>query len=238
MFISALATRLRRIPVRFHWSLALFPLLLLGLDAIGARDARGPGHEMIYAAFIFASILLHELGHAVAAHSVGIRTREVTLHLVGGHARLERHPGSGREELLIALAGPAVNVAIAVVLLGLRFTGAIPASSLANELAILNLALALFNMLPLFPLDGGRALRAVLSFVMSHAGATTVAASCGVVAGALMILLSMEYGAPVVGLVAFFLAFGSYVEGKAVMQALAMAEAREKRSPVGAPRRA
>ncbi|MEO0958605.1 MAG: M50 family metallopeptidase [Pseudomonadota bacterium] len=224
--MTALLTRLRRIPVRFHWSIALFPLLLLGLDAIGAREARAPGWEVIYAAMIFASILLHEFGHAVAAHAVGIRTREVTLHLLGGHARLERMPKGAREELIIALAGPAVNVAIAVVLLTLRFTGALPPGSMANELAVLNLALALFNMLPLFPLDGGRALRAVLSFGLGHLSATTIAASCGVLLAAGFMLLSIEHRAPVVGLVALFLAFGSYVEGKAAVQIMARAQAR------------
>ncbi|MEL6480575.1 MAG: site-2 protease family protein [Pseudomonadota bacterium] len=229
MLVSALRSRLRRIPVTFHWSLALFPMLLIGLDAVGAREVRGVGQEAIFAVMIFASILLHELGHAVGASFVGIRTREVALHLLGGHVRLARHPQGGREELIIALAGPAVNIAIAMLLLGLRFSGAIPSDSMASELAVLNLALALFNLLPLFPLDGGRVLRAVLSFGMSHLGATTLAASCGVVLAAGLMVLSIDMGAPVVGLIALFLAFGSYVEGKAAVQAVTAAKAARRR---------
>ncbi|MEL6768760.1 MAG: site-2 protease family protein [Pseudomonadota bacterium] len=229
MLVTALLARLRRIPVTFHWSLALFPVLLVVLDAVGAREVRGVGQEAIFAVMIFASILLHELGHAVGAHLVGIRTREVALHVLGGHVRLDRQPKSGREELIIALAGPAVNIAIAVLLLGLRFADAIPSDSMASELAVLNLALALFNMLPLFPLDGGRVLRAVLSFGMSHLGATTLAASFGVLLAAGLMLLSIDLGAPVVGLIALFLAFGSYVEGKAAVQVVAAAKAARRR---------
>ncbi|MEM6942786.1 MAG: M50 family metallopeptidase [Pseudomonadota bacterium] len=211
----------RRVPVRFHWSLALLPLLLIGLDLIGARELRGLGNEAIYVALIFASILFHELGHVIAAYFVGIRTREISLHVLGGSARLERHPENGREELIIVLAGPAVNIAIAVVLLALRFSGAIGSDTVASELAVLNLALAIFNMLPLLPLDGGRALRAVLSFVTDHLRATTLAASCGVIGATLLVLFSVQMGAPLVAAVALFLAFGSYVEGKAAVQAFA-----------------
>ncbi|MEM6422676.1 MAG: site-2 protease family protein, partial [Pseudomonadota bacterium] len=217
---------IKRTPVHFHWSLALFPLLLLGLDAIGAREARGLGVEVLFGLCIFGSIALHEIGHVVAARWVGIQARSITLHVIGGHARLARQPRSGREELIVALAGPAVNFAIAAALLTLVFSGLTQGTDIVSELAALNLAIALFNMLPLFPLDGGRALRAGLSLVMGHVPATTLAASVGIMLSAALILLSFSIEAPVVGLVALALAFASYVEGKAVLQQFAPAPER------------
>lgn len=224
-------SRLCRTPVRVHWSLALFPLLLLALDALGARDARSLGEEARYAAFIFGSIALHEIGHVVAAWWLGIRTRAITLHLIGGHAQLERLPANGREELIVVLAGPAVNLAIAAALLALFFVGAIPSGSMATEIAVLNLAIAIFNMLPLFPLDGGRALRAALSFRMGHVRATTFAASVGVLSATTLMAFSLHIAAPVVTLIALVFAFTSYVEGKAVAQAFAAPAASAGRGP-------
>ncbi|MEM6676298.1 MAG: site-2 protease family protein [Pseudomonadota bacterium] len=218
MLTAVLPAFFRRVPVTFHWSLVLLPVLLLAFDALGLRPFRGVGEEAIYLALIFASILLHELGHVVAAHAMGIRTQGVTLHLLGGAAKLAHQPQRPLQELAIVLAGPAVNVTIAVGLLALRFSGAIPSGSMASELAIINLAIALFNMLPLFPLDGARALRAGLALVLGRLRATTWAASGGVILGTGLLLASMHHAAPVIGLAAVLLALASYVEGKAALQ--------------------
>ena len=139
---------------------------------------------------LFACVGLHELGHALAARGYGIRTRDITLYPIGGVARLERMPEKPSAEIAIALAGPAVNVSIALLLGGLMFaadalTG--PAASLTaghldgflGRLFWGNVGLVLFNLIPAFPMDGGRVLRAVLCWCTSRVTATTVAGWVG-----------------------------------------------------------
>lgn len=137
---------------------------------------------------LFTCVLLHEFGHIFMARHYGVRTPDVILLPIGGLARLERMPEEPRQELLIAAAGPAVTLAIAVVLFGLlRLAGAPldtsqldPASSgLAQQVMWVNVALLLFNLLPIFPMDGGRMLRALLAMRMGLPRATRVAARIG-----------------------------------------------------------
>jgi Zn-dependent protease len=123
----------------------------------------------------FGCVLLHELGHALAARRFGIGTSDITLYPIGGVARLTRMPRAPGVELLIALAGPAVNLAIAAGLYPLaRVTGGFPADLLA-----VNLVLALFNLIPAFPMDGGRVLRALMGGWVGRARATSFAATVG-----------------------------------------------------------
>ena len=123
----------------------------------------------------FGCVLLHELGHALAARRFGIGTSDITLYPIGGVARLTRMPRAPGVELLIALAGPAVNLAIAVGLYPLARGGG---EFLADLLAV-NLVLALFNLIPAFPMDGGRVLRALLGGWIGRARATSFAAAVG-----------------------------------------------------------
>lgn len=142
---------------------------------------------------LFASIVLHELGHALTARRYGIGTADITLYLFGGVARLRRMPRSAGPELLIALAGPAVNFAIAlglVAVIALTEVLGVPAPFPWMVLS-LNLGLGLFNLLPVFPMDGGRVLRALLSGWLGRVRATEVAATLGrclAVAGGLLFL--------------------------------------------------
>lgn len=137
---------------------------------------------------LFGCVLLHELGHALTAQRLGFKTREITLLPIGGVANLERMPDDPKQGLWITLAGPAVNVAIAAALfVALRVTGAwqpIAGISLTSgpffeRLMFVNISLVLFNMLPAFPMDGGRALRALLATRLDERRATRIAARLG-----------------------------------------------------------
>ena len=141
-----------------------------------------------FIAALFASVVLHEMGHALAARKFGIQTRDITLLPIGGVARLERMPEEPRQELWVALAGPAVNVAIAAILgswLALTHGWApfsqlsVVAGSLLERLLLANISLVLFNLIPALPMDGGRVLRALLASRMAYARATRIAASTG-----------------------------------------------------------
>lgn len=134
---------------------------------------------------VFGCVLLHELGHALMARRFGIATHDITLYPIGGVARLARMPRAPGAELLIALAGPAVNFVLAAALLPVVFLGAgesiggsMPGVFLGTLLSV-NLILGLFNLIPAFPMDGGRVLRALLSGWLGRVEATVIAAGIG-----------------------------------------------------------
>ncbi|MEO8791519.1 MAG: M50 family metallopeptidase, partial [Chthoniobacteraceae bacterium] len=136
---------------------------------------------------IFLCVLLHEFGHAFAARRYGIRTPDITLFPFGGVARIERMPENPRQEIVIALAGPAVNVVIAAVLwvalAAMGSAGKIDPINLEGSFAVqllaVNIWLLLFNLIPAFPMDGGRVLRALLALRLDHAHATRIASQIG-----------------------------------------------------------
>jgi Zn-dependent protease/CBS domain-containing protein len=167
-------------------------LLLIGWVAItywieqGALGAALSGILFILLLFVF--VVMHEYGHALTARKFGIKTRDITLYPIGGVARLERMPEKPIEELWVALAGPAVNVVIAAVLFGyLLITRtfepltslSISTGSLIERLMIVNLWLVGFNLIPAFPMDGGRVLRALLGLRLEYVQATQIAAHVG-----------------------------------------------------------
>jgi len=153
---------------------------------IGGAPAAWEGVAFIIA--VFACVVLHEFGHIAAARYFGIRTPDITLLPIGGLARLERMPEQPGQEFVIAIAGPLVNVAIAALIFlalhgstGMEATADIedPRLSFLARLAGVNIFLVLFNMIPAFPMDGGRVLRAALASRLSWSRATQVAASIG-----------------------------------------------------------
>jgi Zn-dependent protease len=165
--------------------LFLHPTFLLLLAFAFAYQGGAIGALFLVA--VFGCVLLHELGHALTARAFGIGTRRITLSPIGGVAQLERMPRSPGAELLITLAGPAVNLAIALGL-GLILDSARlldPYSDLSTAgqfvalLQTVNLALAAFNMIPAFPMDGGRILRALLAGWLGRLRATEIAAVLG-----------------------------------------------------------
>jgi Zn-dependent protease len=142
------------------------------------------GFSPVLVLALFGCIVLHELGHALMARKFGIETDNITLYPIGGVARLRRMPRAPGAELLIALAGPAVNFAIIGAILALRYIGVGGAEypsppDFLDNLLVMNLVLGLFNLIPAFPMDGGRVLRALLSGWLGRVQATSVAATIG-----------------------------------------------------------
>jgi Zn-dependent protease/CBS domain-containing protein len=176
------------IPVYVHGTFAVMILFFLMSGLFQGRGVTAALASVAFILAIFATVILHELGHALTARHFGIRTRDITLLPIGGIARLERMPDVSRQELWVALAGPAVNVLIAIVCLALFVggTGQMPMVTLypgetgfVGRFTAVNLTLALFNLVPAFPMDGGRVLRALLAEYFNYVRATEIAARIG-----------------------------------------------------------
>jgi Zn-dependent protease len=173
---------------------------------------------------LFASVVLHEYGHALTARKYGIKTRDITLYPIGGVASLERIPENPRQELWVALAGPAVNVVIAAVLfIWLLATATLePLSSLSvtggsfiERLMVTNLTLVGFNLIPAFPMDGGRVLRALLAMKLEYTAATQIAASIGQGLAFVFGFIGL-FSNPVLLFIALFVWIGAQNEGQMV----------------------
>jgi len=176
------------IDVNIHITFLLL-LAFIGLShGIATRSVESALGGVLFFTGLFVCVLLHEYGHALAARRYGIATRDITLLPIGGVARLERMPKKPSQELVVALAGPAVNVVIAMGLfLGLMLGGkwqplselTLVNGSFVERLMVVNVFLVLFNLLPAFPMDGGRVLRSLLAMRLPHARATRIAANIG-----------------------------------------------------------
>jgi len=217
--------RVGGVPVRFHFT---FILLLVFLVFVGLDEKQSAVADAVFVAALFASVLLHELGHALVALRYGIRAVEIVMFPIGGVARLEREPRP-REELWIAAAGPLVNVAIGGVILSIiALRGGLSATAvetltaptdanLAERIAFGNVILALFNLLPAFPMDGGRILRSVLALTRSEDEATQIASRAGRILAAMIGLYGLLSAQYLLVFIAFFVYLGAAQEGQAAL---------------------
>jgi stage IV sporulation protein FB len=210
---------------------ATFFLLLAWIGAVAWIEG-GPQAAVVNILFIlalFACVVAHEFGHALTARRYGIRTPDITLLPIGGVARLERMPERPAQEIVVALAGPAVNVVIwAVLSLLLGASGSVetlahiedPARDFWGRLASVNLFLVLFNLIPAFPMDGGRVLRALLSMTMGRVRATRTAAMAGQAIAFLFGFWALASGNLILLLIAVFV----YLAGQAEASDVTMRE--------------
>ncbi len=201
-------------------------VLLLGWVAFshiaGGVGAMSRGLALVVA--VFGIVVLHELGHALVAKRFGVRTRDITLLPIGGVARLERMPEKPIEELLVAAAGPAVNVVLALLLWAvLEITGTstsptgigVVGGSFLTKLMWVNVSLAAFNLLPAFPMDGGRVVRAGLALRMDYVRATEIAARLGQGMALLFGVLGLFFS-PMLLFIALFVWMGAQQESTVV----------------------
>ncbi|MBL9214994.1 MAG: site-2 protease family protein [Opitutaceae bacterium] len=214
-----------------------FPLLLVwvGVNAYLRAGRWGDVADGLgFTVLLFAIVVLHELGHALTARRFGIRTRDITLLPIGGLARLDRMPTRAREELAIAVAGPLVNVALAFVFLGVAELRGGPAvrwdaSGMEGDLIVrlfwANVSLAAFNLLPAFPMDGGRVLRALLALRLDPVRATDIAALVGRGFAVILAFLGLLAN-PLLVLIALFVWIGAGEEAGATRLKSALAGVR------------
>lgn len=205
------------IPIRLHISF----FLIVAWMAWQGWDEGGWRASVWAAALIlalFACVVLHELGHSLVAMAFGAKVRSVTLYPIGGVAGLDRVPRRPSRELLMALAGPAVNAVIALSLTLLR--GSFPSWSeeatfpsslgqLRDALIHANVVLGVFNLLPAFPMDGGRVLRSVVALFFPYSRATSLAAAIGQALAVGLLLLGVALGNPFLAVIAVFVFLGA-----------------------------
>ncbi|MFM2309091.1 MAG: hypothetical protein RLY87_1212 [Chloroflexota bacterium] len=210
--------RIRDISIKMHVTF----LLLLGFEAWiwSTHGLTGIAFGVGLTILLFTCVILHELGHALVARALGIPVREILLLPIGGIAYLTRLPKTPRDELLIAIAGPLVNVVIALALLPFVGTAATfvnfpgPESAPTVDLLLTglysaNVMLVLFNLLPAFPLDGGRILRAGLAMILSERNATTYATVIGQGVAVLIGTIAVMSGQIFLAITALFIFFSA-----------------------------
>jgi Zn-dependent protease len=176
------------IAVNIHATFLLIILWIVSVTWTAESTWLDIVNAVIFILALFACVLLHEFGHALAARRFGIHTRDITLYPIGGVARLERMPEKPLQELWVAIAGPLVNVGIAALLFGWLYLSAsvmpidgvgIREGNMAERLMVINIFLVLFNLIPAFPMDGGRVLRALLAMKLPFERATRIASYVG-----------------------------------------------------------
>ena len=205
--------------VRIHLT---FFVLLAWVAAVSAQTGGMPSalQGVLFVVLVFVCVVAHEFGHVFAARRYGIRTPDITVLPIGGLARLEKMPDRPGAELVVAIAGPIVNFVIAAALLlvvdlpvpdGPVTEAEAMQMSLWARLAIVNILIAVFNLVPAFPLDGGRIFRALLSYRLPRARATQVAAWVGQGFALLFVVIGLLYN-PILALIAVFMVFAANAE--------------------------
>lgn len=210
------------IGIFIHWS---FSLLIAYIVYSNYKDGQNTTQilwAVLFVMSIFLTVLLHELGHALAAKRYKINTKRITLLPIGGLAELESIPEKPNEELVVALAGPMVNLGFAILTsliielpsienMAGMLTGGINSHNFFLNFFLVNLWLVVFNLIPAFPMDGGRVLRALLAFRLGREKATLIAARIGQFIAIIFIFLGFS-SSPFLILIGVFILFGAQAE--------------------------
>jgi len=213
------------IDIKLHPTFLLLLVWVSSTTLFGGGDIQAIAREIFVILALFSFVVLHELGHALTARRFGIPTRDITLLPIGGVARLEKLPEEPKKEFLVAIAGPLVNLVIGAVLLGmLALTNGLSgltsieafSASIGAQLMVANFTLFAFNLLPAFPMDGGRILRALLATRYELVKATQIAANVGR-GFALLLGIAGIFFNPLLILTAIFIWFGAGAEAETMV---------------------
>ena len=216
--------RIAGIDLYVHATFFLLILWVVLLHALEGRSVQAVVSGVAFIVALFACVVLHEFGHALTARRFGIPTKDITLLPIGGMARLERMPEKPWQEFWVAMAGPLVSFAIAAVIyLALFLAGGFqPVTGLSitggpflERILVANVVLAVFNLIPAFPMDGGRVLRALLATRLDHVRATQIAASVGQGLALVFGLFGLFFN-PFLLFIAFFVWIGAAAEAHSV----------------------
>ncbi|SIQ70695.1 site-2 protease family protein [Pontibacter lucknowensis] len=217
--------RIAGIKILVHWTFLILIGWIVFSEMQRGSDMTTTLLSVAFVMTIFLCVVLHELGHALTARRYGVSTKMITLLPIGGVASLERIPENPKQELMIAIAGPAVNVVIAFVLWlilpslneipGEEFFTRITPANFLYLLFFVNLMLVIFNAIPAFPMDGGRVLRALLAFKLGRVRATQIAANLGQLLAIFFVFIGFFYN-PFLILIGIFVFFGAWSENMIV----------------------
>jgi Zn-dependent protease/CBS domain-containing protein len=214
------------IRIELHVTFLLFVVWVGLSQGLLTGDTRRSLSAVTLLLLVFACVVLHELGHALAARRYGIKTRDIVLLPIGGVARLQRMPDKPQQEIVVAIAGPLVNVAIAGVLTLVLTLVRQPLQldwaqgGIFSSLLAVNVVMVVFNMIPAFPMDGGRVLRAVLALRLPYVKATRIASTIGQGIALLLGALGFFFNYPMLMFVALFV-FLAAAEENAMVRARA-----------------
>jgi Zn-dependent protease len=237
------------IKVSIHWTFLLLLLWIVYANGKAGADATAIAWSIGFILSIFVCVVLHEFGHALTAKRFHINTRDITLYPIGGVARLESIPKKPKGELLVALAGPAVNLVISGILFpfvnmemwkeGVGKFSEVNAHNFLFSFATVNIWLAVFNLIPAFPMDGGRVFRALLSFKLPRVQATRIAAGLGQLI-ALVFMLIGFYVNPFMIFIGLFIFLGaqaeaSHAQTEALMEGQRLQQVTMRQVPVITP---
>lgn len=212
------------IGVFMHWTFLLLIVYIVFSNYRLGHNAEQILWAVLFILSIFVTVFLHELGHALAAKRYHIKTKDITLLPIGGLARLDKIPEKPKEELVVAIAGPAVNLVLALItylfisipeadVLNVQLTGGINGGNFFLNFFVVNIWLAVFNMIPAFPMDGGRVLRAVLSMKLERHIATNIAVGIGQLLALVFVFLGF-YSNPFLIFIGIFIMLGAQAEAE------------------------
>lgn len=218
------------IKIKVHWTFFFLILWIVFDELKRGGNIDSILFNVVFVLAVFFCVVMHELGHALTAKHFGINTKKITLLPIGGMASLDKIPESPKQEFLVVMAGPMVNIFIAIILAFIisvqeiirlnisEYLDMLKSFTLENflfYLFIVNIGLVVFNFIPAFPMDGGRILRALLALKLNRVKATQIASSVGQFIAVLFLLIGLVYN-PFLIFIALFIFLGAFSENKMV----------------------